>query len=81
MICLVMVDFHCGLGYFLEEGWKADIILGRCGGSSDRGVHGFAQVFVFSFGGCDISESEKVGWIGRWGGAVRWYEREMFYRC
>ena len=44
--------------------------MGHLGGSSGGGVHGFAEVFVFFFDGCAIVESEKVGWIGRWGVAV-----------
>ena len=32
----------------------------------------------FFFGGCAVIESDKVGWIDRWGGAVIWDEREMF---
>ena len=74
------IDVHCGLRSVLEEGWKADVVVGLCGGSSGRGVHGFAEVFVFSFGGYAIIKSEKVEWIGRWGGAVSWDKREMFYR-
>ena len=57
----------------------SNVVVGRCGRSSGGGVHGFAEVFVFSFGGYTIVESEKVGWIGRWGGAVSWDERDMFY--
>ena len=52
--------------------------MGGCGGSGGGGLHGFAEVFVFFFGGCAVIESDKVGWIDRWGGAVIWDEREMF---
>ena len=44
-------------------------------------MHIFAKVFVFSFGGCDVVESEKVGWIGWWDGSAIWNERDMFYSC
>ena len=55
--------------------------MGHFGGSSGGGVHGFAEVFEFLFSGCAIVESEKVGWIGWWGGAVSWDDMEMLYRC
>ena len=64
----------------MEEVWNTDVVVGRSGGISGGGVHGFSEVSVFTFGGCAIVESEKVGWISRWGGAVSWDEREMFYR-
>ena len=73
------IDFHCGPGSILEEVRKANIVMGHCGGSSGREVHGFAEVLIFSFGGCAIVEYEKVGWISWRGGAVSWDEREMFY--
>ena len=75
------VDVHCGLGSVFEESWKANAVVGRWRGSSGRRMHDFSEVFVFEFGGCTIVESEKLGWIGRWGGAVGWEERDMFHSC
>ena len=49
--------------------------------SGGRGMHGLAKVFIFSFSGCDVFESEKVGWIGWWDGAVSWEEMNMFHGC
>ena len=43
-------------------------------------MHGFAKVFVFFFGGYAVVKSEKVGWIGRWGGDISWNDREIFNR-
>ena len=44
-------------------------------------MHSLPEVFVFAFSGCVIVESEKVGCISRWGGAVGWEEREMLHSC
>ena len=63
------IDVHFGLGSVLEEGWKADVVLWRCEGSSGGGVHGFVEVFLFSSDGCVVVKYEKVGWIVRWGGS------------
>ena len=68
-------DVHCSLGYILKESGKDDIAVGLWGGISDGGMHGFAEVFVFTFGCCAMVASEKVGWIKCWGGSVGWYER------
>ena len=55
------VDVHCGLGYILEKGGNADVIMGCCGGSVGGGVHRFAELLVFSFDGCAVVKSEGVG--------------------
>ena len=75
------IDIHCGLVFVLEDGGKANVVVGHCGASSGGGVHGFSEVFVFSFDGFSVVESEKVGWSGWWGGSISWDEREMFYLC
>ena len=58
------IAIHCRLGSILKEVWKAYVIMGRWGGSGGGGMYNIAKVFIFYFVGCDVVESEKVGWIG-----------------
>ena len=65
----------------MKYNWKDNAVMGSWVESGGRGMHGLAKVFIFSFSGCDVFESEKVGWIGWWDGAVSWEEMNMFHGC
>ena len=41
-------------------------------------MHRFADILVTPFDGCAVVESDKIGWVDRWGGAVEWDEGEIF---
>ena len=60
----------------LDISWKREgflyFIMRCCEGSGGGGVHCFSEFLIFTFDGCAVNESEKIGWVGRWGGAVGW---------